>query len=201
MMERFKEIVKTYFSHDLTDETKKTKALYTASRNTIYEYTTYYPSGYGMYRFVYMHNFKYVSQNSQDSVDQMISAKSIIKENKCPCACICNSLLFLSLLLVAGVPSKNLIFVGQTKKNIVTSQKQTHWAASLVCEKLIKLDFGTFDEFSSNEHPLNSMVTFEKFTHEIIIYYFARLNTSDKVKKAILTDFHLKLQELINDLA
>jgi hypothetical protein len=174
--------------------------LYMVTRKTIDKFTSYYPSGYGMYRFANMHNFEWMLPSANAHANAHANAKPTmieIKDTRCPCSCICNSLLFLTLLLVSGIPSKYLYFIAQKPKKQI---KQTHWAASIECENLIKLDFGIYNEYDLDEFPLNSMVTFDKFTNEIVYYYNRNFNNTytgaSEIKQEILSMFSFKLQDI-----
>jgi len=176
----------------LQNQNPNRSELYIIAHRIINAYSSYYPSGYGMYRLAKMQNFKYTTNPIDLSRDQ-------IKESKCPCSCICNSLLFLTLLLVNGVKSKYLYFVSQKhKSHAVYNTKQTHWAARVLCENLFKIDFNLIHDFDSSEYPLNSMVTFDKFTSEFISYYLRNLDTKKRfVKRDIIDTFWNRLDNLI----
>ena len=147
--------------------------------------TTYLASGLGLYRLVNIHN------NETDS------------ENL-PCSCICNSLLFIVILIKLGFPpNKAFIHLQAPEHEFKQRKKQTHWAVS--CEDIpskIMHNYFVIDDkpgyFSINNVNIASSLGFSKYTRDIIRYYelfstkFKVPNSGDRIQML------KKLRELYN---
>ena len=147
--------------------------------------TTYLASGLGLYRLVNIHN------NETDS------------ENL-PCSCICNSLLFIAIIIKLGFPpNKAFIHLQATENAFENRKKQTHWAVS--CEDIsskIMHNYFVIDDkpgyFSIHNVNIASSLGFSKYTRDIIIFYeffsinFKAPKSGDRIKML------KKLRELYN---
>ena len=124
---------------------------------------SYYASGWGMFRYFNL------AQIDKDP------SNNYIARNQNSCSCICNSLLFITILLITGYNSKNIFARLDTVKG--HEHKATHWGVDL-CYNMTSLLKSTesFLRSESANVSIGKKCVYDKdiykrYTSDIIHYY------------------------------
>ena len=122
--------------------------------------TVYNANAYSIYRTVNMYATDYpIPVNNP--VFKVI-------RNKFPINCITRSLLTITLLLLGGIERQALQVV--TQKKTSNPLQQTHWASACSLDNIV-IDLDVHENMEQRRIPLDSTVTFSKYTREMIYYY------------------------------
>jgi len=133
---------------------------------------SYYASGWGMFRYFNL------AQIDKDP------SNNYIARNQNSCSCICNSLLFITILLITGYNSKNIFARLDTVKG--HEHKATHWGVDL-CYNMTSLLKSTesFLRSESANVSIGKKCVYDKdiykrYTSDIIHYYDIASHTIHK---------------------
>lgn len=125
--------------------------------------SSYYASGWGMFRY-----FNLVQIDKDPG-------NNYIARNQNSCSCICNSLLFITILLITGYNSKNIFARLDTVKG--HEHKATHWGVDL-CYNMTSLfqsteSFlkGVSADISIGKKCVYDKNIYKRYTSDIIHYY------------------------------
>jgi hypothetical protein len=176
----------------------------------IRENSPYNPGSWGMFRL-----FNFTTIKQFEGVSKLFASKDKA------CSCICNSLIFITILLITGYP-RDCIFARMDrdkKEKHMPAERPTHWGVDIKCTQpatgcsYIPIQFYNCDLSTMGEICAIDKNIFNRYTTDILYYYKEsvrfRINkaglgssgedwTKNHVLESIISIFERKIKEFVD---
>jgi hypothetical protein len=171
----------------------------------IRENSPYNPGSWGMFRL-----FNFTTIKQFEGMSKLFASKDKA------CSCICNSLIFITILLITGYP-RDCIFARMDrdkKEKHMPAERPTHWGVDIKCTQpgsYIPIHFYNCDLSKMGEICAIDKNIFNRYTTDILYYYKEsvrfRINkaglvskdfTKNHVLESIISTFERKIKEFVD---
>jgi len=171
----------------------------------IRENSPYNPGSWGMFR---LFNFT--------TIKQFEGVSKLFASNDKGCSCICNSLIFITILLITGYP-RDCIFARMDrdkKTKYMPAERPTHWGVDIKCTQpgsYIPIHFYNCDLSKMGEICATDKNIFNRYTTDILYYYQKAVLfkidkagigsedwTKNNVLESIISTFERKIKEFVD---